>query len=579
MATWVAVLAVSSAANAQTASDAQTYLEAAETYRVQGKFDEALASLKKADAAAPNSLDVPYRMAVIYQTQGQWELSAQLMQDLLLMTGKLDGNYSQQDKNNRAIFLERLGIIYRDNNNERLAVEAFRNMRVFGDESANRGYQQVVETYRQYREWQLATETAKEAQQKFPDDRSLKILYAAELAETGQPEEGLRQVKALLKGTAEDREVYAALAQMYTRLKRWREADEVLDKALQLSATDADKEYVGFLRGARYEGEKKYAAAEEIFRKLLAKDPQNAAVLNFLGYLLAERGEKLDEALVMTKKAVGMEPANGAFLDSLGWVYYKLGQYQAAEANLIKASERQSRDPLMQVHLGQVYEKTGRLKLAAGCWERAIQEWKSSAPAEVDEEERAKVQHELEAAKLTLARAPAKAAPPPPKPAGEGPSLENTMQFIQDKLNGVGAVNFVSYVHDSIAGTDWTQQSRRAATRVLADASGCRIDYHAKAENNGTVGWDFDEWFYLKNVEDVVILPLDQEQKELNAAVGHPSWSSQVDPAVFVLKVRRKDLSKSNSFYFFDEQMANRVAKAMVHGVELCGGGGKPEPF
>jgi hypothetical protein len=233
----------------------------------------------------------------------------------------------------------------------------------------------------------------------------------------------------------------------------------------------------------------------------------------------------------------------------------------------------------MQVHLGQVYEKTGRLKLAAGCWERAIQEWKSSAPAEVDEEERAKVQQELEAAKLTLARAPAKAAPPPPKPAGEGPTLENTMQFIQDKLNGVGAVNFVSYVHDSIAGTDWTQQSRRAAARVLADASGCRIDYHAKAENNGTVGWDFDEWFYLKNVEDVVILPLDQEQKELNAAVGHPSWSSQVDPAVFVLKVRRKDLSKSNSFYFFDEQMANRVAKAMVHGVELCGGGGKPEPF
>jgi tetratricopeptide (TPR) repeat protein len=579
MATWVAVLAVGSAANAQTASAAQTYLEAAETYRVQGKFDEALASLKKADAAAPNSLDVPYRMAVIYQTQGQWELSAQLMQDLLLMTGKLDGNYSQQDKNNRAIFLERLGIIYRDNNNERLAVEAFRNMLVLGDESANRGYQQVVETYRQYREWQLATETAKEAQQKFPDDRRLKILYAAELAETGQPEEGLRQVKALLKGTAEDREVYAALAQMYTRLKRWPEADEALDKALQLSATDADKEYVGFLRGARYEGEKKYAAAEEIFRKLLAKDPQNAAVLNFLGYLLAEHGEKLDEALVMTKKAVGMEPANGAFLDSLGWVYYKLGQYQAAEANLIKASERQSRDPLMQVHLGRVYEKTGRLKLAAGCWERAIQEWKSGAPAEVDEEERAKVQHELEAAKLTLARAPAKATPPPPKLAGEGPSLENTMQFIQDKLNGVGAVNFVSYVHDSIAGTDWTQQSRRAATRVLADASGCRIDYHAKAENNGTVGWDFDEWFYLKNVEDVVILPLDQEQKELKAAVGHPSWSSQVDPAVFVLKVRRKDLSKSNSFYFFDEQMANRVAKAMVHGVELCGGGGKPEPF
>ncbi len=509
MTTWVAVLAVCAAADAQTTSDAQKYLDMAETYRAQGKYDEALASLKKADAAAPNSFDVAYRMAVIYQTQGQWELAAQLMQDLLLMTGKLDGNYSQPDKNNRAIFLERLGAIYRDNNNERLAIEAFRSMLALGDESANRGYQQMVETYRQYREWQLATAAAKEAQQKFPDNRSLKILYAAELAEAGQPEEGLRQVKALLKGTAEDREVYAALGQMYSRLKRWAEADEALDKALQLSATDGDKEYVGFLRGARYEGEKKYAAAEEIFRRLLATDPQSAALLNYLGYLLAEHGAKLDEALAMTKKAVDLEPANGEFLDSLGWVYFKLGQYQAAEVNLIQASERQSRDPLIHDHLGQMYEKTGRLKLAAGCWERAIQEWKSSAPAEVDEEERAKVQKELEAAKLTLAHAPgqvARATPPPAKPTGDGPGLEATMQFIQDKLNGVGAVNFVAYVHDSIAGNDWTQQSRRAATKVVADSGGCRIDYHAKAENNGTVVWDFDEWFYLKNVEDVVIL-------------------------------------------------------------------------
>ncbi len=230
------------------------------------------------------------------------------------------------------------------------------------------------------------------------------MVYAGQLADQGKSDEALQQVKSLLKGAPEDREVYVTLAQMYTRLKRWPEAHAALDSAAKLSTKDDDKEYVEFLRGSTLERQKKYDEAEQVFRKVLATDPDSAAVLNYLGYMLADRGVKLDEALIMIKKAVELEPANGAYLDSLGWTYFKLGKYEQAEDNLTKASQHMGADPTVQAHLGDLYQKTGRLKLAVVHWDRAIQEWNKTVSAEVDSDEFAKVQKDLESAKVRLAK-------------------------------------------------------------------------------------------------------------------------------------------------------------------------------
>jgi tetratricopeptide (TPR) repeat protein len=127
-------------------------------------------------------------------------------------------------------------------------------------------------------------------------------------------------------------------------------------------------------------------------------------VLNYLGYMLADRGVKLDEALIMIKKAVELEPANGAYLDSLGWAYFKLGKFELAEDNLIKASQHIGTDPTVQEHLGDLYQKTGRLKLAAAHWEQAVQEWSKTVPAELDGDDLAKVSKKLDAAKVRLAK-------------------------------------------------------------------------------------------------------------------------------------------------------------------------------
>jgi tetratricopeptide (TPR) repeat protein len=120
--------------------------------------------------------------------------------------------------------------------------------------------------------------------------------------------------------------------------------------------------------------------------------------------MLADRGVKLDEALTLIKKALELDPSNGAYLDSLGWAYYRLGKYDLAEENLTKASQRIQTDPTVQDHLGDLYLKTGRLKLAAAHWERALAEWNRTVSAEVEQDNMASVQKKLESAKVKLAK-------------------------------------------------------------------------------------------------------------------------------------------------------------------------------
>jgi tetratricopeptide (TPR) repeat protein len=384
--------------------DAQTYLRISEIYRRQGKYDEALESLKKAEAMVPDALEVPYNMAVVYQAQARYDEAEKLLLDLLKKTEKPESSYSQSDRNNRGIFMERLGMVYRDQENYPAAVEAFRKMVALGDDNARSAYQNIIDTYREAKQWSQATAAAKEAVQKLPNDRELRMVLDSQLADSGEPEKPLADIRSMLKGTAEDRDVYLRLGIMYTRLKRYSDAEEALNKAEHLSTKADDKEYVFFLRGDTYEHEKKYDEAEAEFKKVLAITPQNAAALNYLGYMNADRDVRIEESLNYIKQAVSLEPTNGAYLDSLGWAYFKLGKYDLAEENLTKASLRMGSDPTVQDHLGDLYQKTGRLKLAAAHWERAVEEWNKTVAPEVDPDLFAATQKKLDAAKVRLAK-------------------------------------------------------------------------------------------------------------------------------------------------------------------------------
>ena len=106
----------------------------------------------------------------------------------------------------------------------------------------------------------------------------------------------------------------------------------------------------------------------------------------------------------MIRKAVELEPMNGAYLDSLGWVYFKMGEYELAEENLRQAVDRDQTDPTVHEHMGDLYEKTGRIRLAAAQWELSLAEFAKSVPADIEPGDVAKVQKKLESARVKLAK-------------------------------------------------------------------------------------------------------------------------------------------------------------------------------
>ena len=157
------------------------------------------------------------------------------------------------------------------------------------------------------------------------------------------------------------------------------------------------------------------------------------------------------------------------------------------------------------------------------------------------------------------------------KPAPDGPSLAATMQFLQARLNEQGKMNWTTHYHDSADNTNWIYTLTFEASKVVADAAACTIGYHYNIVRDGVQISDSDISFNLHDVQDVTLTTGDQRQNKNDAAAGHTTWNAKVDPPVFDLIVRGKENAEFY-FFFFDEDTANRVTKAMGHAVELCGG-------
>ncbi len=100
--------------------------------------------------------------------------------------------------------------------------------------------------------------------------------------------------------------------------------------------------------------------------------PTSAEVLNYLGFLLADQGRSLDEAVRLVQRALEVDPGNPAYLDSLGWAYYRLGELQEAERYLTPAARQLPRNAVVQDHLGDVFAGLGRWNDAIASWTRAL---------------------------------------------------------------------------------------------------------------------------------------------------------------------------------------------------------------
>jgi tetratricopeptide (TPR) repeat protein len=387
--------------------DADVYLRIAQIYRELHQLDKAEETLTKARQYSPGSLDVMYNEAMIYQAQGRSEDAIRVLSEAV--TGvKSQSEVLPTRRRSLAVLYQQLGQLYRDTENYTAAVNTYGELGRLGEDEDRRARLLLMETYRISKDLPKALQSGKEAITKYPTDTPIKSSYALLLGEAGKTDEALAILKPQLKGGDGDRDVYLNIAQVYERARKYKEAEQAARTAEALPGAPRENEMTWFLLGAIYERQKLFDRAEAEFKKVLAVDPQNAAALNYYGYMLGDLGIRLDEAEMMVKKALEQDAYNGAYLDSLGWIYYKQGKYSEAETQLRKAVERESHDPTIHSHLGDVYAKTARPELAAAQWERSLEEWRRVLPADVETDKIAEVEKKVNQSKHRVAQ---KAAP------------------------------------------------------------------------------------------------------------------------------------------------------------------------
>ena len=390
----------------------ESYLRMAQIYRQLHKLDKAEESVLQAKRRSPGSLEVIYAEATIYEAEGRFNDAIRVLSDAVAGV-KTQSGPTPVSRRTLAILYEQLGRLYRQVENYPAAINTFQEMLKLGDEEGRRARVLIVDTYRAARDLPHALEEAQKAIQLYPTDHSVRVNRALLLGEAGSTEEGAKALREMLKGSSDDREIYLDLAQVYERGKRYAEAETAVRAAEKLGARPADNEMVWFMLGAIYERQKKYDLAENEFRRVIELNPKNAAALNYYGYMLADRGTRLEEATALVKRALAEDPNNGAYLDSLGWAYYKQNRLADAERELRKAVERDAHDPTIREHLGDVYFKIGKTDLAAAEWERSLAEWRRSLPTEAEPDKVAELEKKLTGLKHRLAQQKSGGEPKP----------------------------------------------------------------------------------------------------------------------------------------------------------------------
>jgi tetratricopeptide (TPR) repeat protein len=385
-------------------NDAQAWLRLGHLDRVEGKFDEAREELSKAKNLQSDNAEITYEQVLLEETAGNDEKAETLIEGLLKESQKPDGNYTLGEAANRAAFLERLGMIYRNQEKYDEALKTFRQILDLGPTQTPHGEALMIDTLRLARRPTQAMDEANAAVAKYPKDRQLAMLRASLLGEQGKPDEAIAALNSLLTGGPSDFDVLINIAQVSSQAKRYSDAEAAAQKALSVSNKPDDQENAHFILGSVYEREKRYDLAETEFKKVLASDPLRGDAANYLGYMLADRGVRLDESVKYIEQALQSDPNNGAYLDSLGWAYLKMNRPDLAERPLEKAAHLISNDPTILEHLGNVDLALGKPQAAEQEWERALKEWPQAVGSDFDADQAASLQKKLDDLRFRMAK-------------------------------------------------------------------------------------------------------------------------------------------------------------------------------
>jgi tetratricopeptide (TPR) repeat protein len=385
----------------------ENYLRVSQLYRQLGQYNDSEASLMRAKQLHPGNLEILDNEAMLYDDQARYDDEVRVLNDAISGL-KSSAVGTTPSPSALAILYKQLGDAYRHQKNYPGAIQAYADMGKLGDSAQKSAEILTIDTYVDSRDIDRAIDEAKKALAATPDDPSLTDSLAMLYGDKGDAATGTKILQGLLHGNDGDEQVYLDIAQVQEHGKKFADAEQSAEKAEQMAQQPDEKQTVWYMLGAIYEREKKYDQAAEEFQKVLDANPADddfrADVLNYYGYMLADRGVRLDEATAMIQKAVAQKPSNGAYLDSLGWAYFKQGKYSEAVDDLRKAIALEGDDPTILSHLANAYMKLGQDQQAADTFEKSAAEWQKVLPADYEADKASEVDAQLKVVKKRLAQ-------------------------------------------------------------------------------------------------------------------------------------------------------------------------------
>ncbi|HVY20366.1 MAG TPA: tetratricopeptide repeat protein [Bauldia sp.] len=223
-----------------------------------------------------------------------------------------------------------------------------------------------------------------------PIRRNADIQTASCLASLDKPDEGAKLIERVLASDPKDIEAAIELGNIYRASDRYADAAAAYSRGIAaIGEPDKADWRIFYYRGVALERSKRWPEAEADFKQALKLNPDQPQVLNYLGYSWVDRGENLDEALDMIKKAVSLSPNDGYIVDSLGWAYHRLKRDGEAVTTLESAIELKGGDATINDHLGDVYWSVGRKR-------EAYFQWAHARDSEPEKEDLPKILHKLE---------------------------------------------------------------------------------------------------------------------------------------------------------------------------------------
>lgn len=359
------------------------YLQA-QAYRESGDVFAAERSARAILAIDPNSASGTYALAQVL-------MASRRFRDVIALLEPFTAAATARGENVTNL-LSYLSGAYQSLGQYDQAIGALRRAKAADKEGSSSIDIYLVQTHLAAKKYAEAAAIAEEAQKRFPHDLRFSHLRAQALFRGGSQPRAISMLEDLLEADPDELDTYTTLADLYGQAGRADDGVRLLNDAAKRFPGETA---IAFRRGAVLAEAKRIVEAEQAFKEVLAHDPEHADTLNYLGYMLADRAMRLDEAIDLIKRALQIEADNPSFLDSLGWAQFKRGDLAEAEKNMTRAADNLPFNSVVQDHYGDVLARIGKYR-------EAVTAWTKSLTGDGDDIDRASIERKIKDARAKI---------------------------------------------------------------------------------------------------------------------------------------------------------------------------------